>query len=78
MGEAEGGKVGLIGVTMSRIRGPLSGYLEKLRVPDWRLGGQGHLYVIDDTILPLGRYPESFVFISLFDLCPFIWVPYGS
>ena len=34
-----------------------------LRVPDWRLGGQGHPYVMDDLILPQGRYPESFVLI---------------
>ena len=40
-----------------------------LRVPDQRLGGMVITDVMDDLILPQGRYPESFVLISLLEEC---------
>ena len=42
-----------------------------LRVPDRRHGGQGHFIpdVMNDVFLPLGRYPENFMLISLLEVC---------
>ena len=40
-----------------------------LRVPDRILGGQGPLDVMDDFVSPKGRYNESFVLISLLEVC---------
>ena len=37
--------------------------------PNQRLGGKVILYVMDDLILPQGRYPENFVLISQLEVC---------
>ena len=40
-----------------------------LRVPDRILGGQGHFDVMDVLSRPQGSYPESFMLISLLEVC---------
>ena len=47
-------------------RGPLLEYLEDIEGSWLQISMRGSLIiVIDDAILPQGRYPESFMFISL-------------
>ena len=49
--------------------GQEGGYLEDIEGPDQRHGGHGHCYIMNDVFLPQGIYPESFVLISLLELC---------
>ena len=43
--------------------------MEDIEGPDWRHGGHGHSYVMNDVFYPQGIYPENFVLISQLEVC---------